>query len=146
MALTEAEYKQLVLTEVGDDAKGTLASTLDLYWSRYSGTADLELRFLYTKRAAIDLMLGRARKGVDFVALDGSSVKLDQIFRHLQELRADVQSQIAASEEAAGADLHAAPESGQIAKTAPIMAPTGSLLDANDTAYRGSPYRRRGRR
>lgn len=142
MALTDAQYQQLIVAEVGDDAQSTLASTVPVYWVRYSGIADLEARFLYAKLAAIDLMLGRVRGQVTIRDGDGASVDLNKLFDHLTTMRETVQTQIEGASQAGSASSAA----GDLTTTAPIMPPAGSRIDANDRAYRGDPYRRRFRR
>jgi hypothetical protein len=139
--LTEQEYQQLIVAEVGDDSTRTLASTVGVYWRRYDAYTDLEVRYLHVKLAAVDLMLGRVRGQVTIRDGDGASVDLNKLFDHLATMRETVQAQIdigvGAGSAASGGAI------GVLTKTAPIMPPAGSLLDANDPAYRGDPYRPR---
>lgn len=140
MALTEAEYQTLIITEIGDDDAGTLAATVPLYWSRRSGVADLESRYLVTKRDAIVLMLGTVRDLVD-MSSGGDSVKLSQKLSNLRTLLELLDEQIAQAAGASGA----AAAAGELTQTAPILPPTGSF-DSNAGVYRGSPYQSRRRR
>lgn len=140
--LTAQEYQDLIMAEVGDDARGTLAWAIDTYWRRYDAYADLESRYLHVKLAAIDLMLGRVRGQVTIRDGDGGSVDLNKLFDHLTAMRETVQSQIA-SGVGAGSAASSGGAIGQLTKTAPQMPPAGSGYDANDTAYRGDPYRPR---
>lgn len=135
--LSEQQYQDLIIAEVGDDAAASLASTVPLYWLRRSGIADLDLRYLYAKRDAIDLMLGKVRGLVKIVGVDGASVDAHQLTLHLQELRIVVEHQIVELAQLASSGGVA----GVLTTTAPIMPPTTSPYDANDGAYRGSTYR-----
>jgi hypothetical protein len=141
MTLTDEQYQQMIIAEVGDDAQHTLESAVPLYWDRRSGIADLELRYLIVKRDAIVLMLGRLRGSVDLTS-GGDSAKMSQAFDHLLSMLAEVDDQIAQASGSAGA----AAAAGELTQTAPIMPPFGSLVDANSAAYRGSPYQARRRR
>ena len=140
--LTEQEYQELIVAEVGDDARRTLASTVGVYWRRYDAYSDLELRYLHVKLAAIDLMLGRVRGQVTIRDGDGASVDLNKLFDHLTAMRELVTTQIASGVGSSSA-ASSGGAIGQLTKTAPQMPPVGGPLDANDTAYRGDPYRPR---
>jgi hypothetical protein len=93
--VTEAEYIALVITELGDDTSGTLATNVPLYWTRRSVVTDLELRYLLVKRDAIDLLLGSLRDAIDRDS-GGDSIKESQAFDHLLVLRKDVNALITA--------------------------------------------------
>lgn len=140
--LTEQEYQDLIVAEVGDDARSTLASTIGVYWRRHDGYTDLDVRYLHVKLAAVDLMLGRVRGQVTIRDGDGASVDLNKLFDHLTAMRETVQAQIASGVASSGG-ASSGGGIGLLTKTAPQMPPAGSLLDANDTAYRGDPYRPR---
>lgn len=142
--LTEQEYRDLIVAEVGDDAQSTLRSTIGVYWRRYDAYADLETRYLHAKLAAVDLMIGRVRSRVTIRDGDGASVDLNKLFDHLTTMRETVEAQIARGI-GAGSAAASGGAIGLLTKTAPQMPPAGSLLDANDTAYRGDPYRPRRR-
>lgn len=141
MPLDAAGYQVQIIAEVGDDAAGTLAASMDRLWTSADSQPTLYGQYLYAKRAAIDVMLAKARNQVDFKALD-RSVSLGQIFTHLQAIRQDTQDQI--DQEVISAAAGGA--SGELTTTAPIAPPPGSLIDANDRAYRGDAYRTRNRR
>lgn len=140
MALTEAEYQALIITEIGDDDAATLATTVPLYWSRRSGVADLESRYQAVKRDALILMLGTVRGLVD-MSSGGDSIKLSQKLTNLRTMLEILDEQIAQASGAAGASAAA----GELTQTAPILPPTGSF-DSNAGVYRGSPYQTRRRR
>lgn len=140
--LSEQQYQDLILAEVGDDASRVVESTIALYWQRFAAIADLETRSLYVKRACIDLLLGRARKQVTFKDASGATVDLNKLFDHLTTMRNDIDSLIETQSTAASAGGAA----GDLTHTAPVMPPSGARVDANDRAYRGDPYRRARRR
>lgn len=87
MALTIAQYKALIISELVDTADGKLAANIDLLWDKYPGTFDLHYHYLKTKLDAIDMLLGVYRAQVSFRALDGASVDLSDLFKHLMQLR-----------------------------------------------------------
>lgn len=134
MALTEQQQQDLIILEVGDDAAGTLAAAVPLYWERYAALGDAA-RVLATKLAAIDAMLGRVRGQVKIVGVGGASVDAHQLTTHLQDMRALVVTQISAAE-LAGAAGGAV---GELTTTSPIAPPTGAP-DASGRVYRGDPY------
>jgi hypothetical protein len=135
MALTAEQYQELVILQVGDDAAGTLAANIALLWARNDDRSDNVVRFLYTKRDAIDVMLAGVRKQVTFKALDGASVNLSDLMRNLQQMRDDVQGLI--DEQALIAN--GAGAIGALTTTAPIPPPP-FWPDANDPRYKGDPY------
>jgi hypothetical protein len=139
MTLSESDYIQLIVAEVGDDGHMTLASTVPIYWARYAGIADLETRFLSVKLSAIDLMLGRVRGRVTIRDGDGASVDLNKLFDHLTTMREQVLGQINTVTQAGSSGA----ASGDLTHTAPVMPPAGSMGDANSADYRGNPYQRR---
>lgn len=139
--LSDQQYQDLIVAEVGDDAAGTLALNVPLYWARRDGITDLETRHLYVKRDAINLMLGRVRGQVRIVGVGGASIDAHQLTTHLQDMRAAVQTLIDTGIDAASAGGAA----GELTTTAPIAPPDGSFVDANNRLYRGDPYERRRR-
>jgi hypothetical protein len=117
MALTDAQYKSLIILQCGDTANGTLATNIDLLWDKNDDRADLGTRFLYTKRDAIDV--------------------LTDLMKHLQMMRDDVERLIDEQ-----AQIANAPAIADIETTAPIM-PPDFWPDANDPRYKGDPYQPR---
>ena len=79
MPLSAAQYQNLIVLQVGDDAAGTLAANIGTLWLKNDDRTDDYARYLYSKRDAIDVMLGRVRAQVDFKALDGASVNLTDL-------------------------------------------------------------------
>jgi hypothetical protein len=137
MALTDAQYKSLIILQCGDTANGTLATNIDLLWDKNDDRADLGTRFLYTKRDAIDVLMAAVRSKVSFKALDGASVNLSDLMKHLQMMRDDVERLIDEQ-----AQIANAPAIADIETTAPIM-PPDFWPDANDPRYKGDPYQPR---
>lgn len=135
MALSEQQYQDLIIVEVGDDAAGTLATVVPLYWERRSAYTDLEARYRYAKRDALDAMLGRVRGQVKIVGVGGASIDAHQLFTHLQDMRTQLQAEIDMLETSGGSGGAV----GDLTTTAPSSPPTG-MTDANHPAYRGDPY------
>lgn len=134
MALTEAEYQALIVAELGGDA--TVSAQIATLWSETDDSATLREHYLRAKVKAIRLLMGTARLQVSFKALNGASVNLSDLFKHLRELLEATEAELAASATAAGGY-----ESGEITKTAPVEQPDSAPFDANDRAFRGDPYR-----
>lgn len=135
---TEQQYRDLILDELGDTTSGALAANIDLLWERFDSVVDLDLHYLYAKRAAIDLLLGQVRAQVDFKTSSGSSVDLDQLFQHLLALRESLELELVASS-AGGVGAGAA--IGELTATAPIM-PASGQRDPNRRSLRGDPLKR----
>lgn len=133
MPLTPSQYQALIIVEVGDDAAGTLAANMTVLWTGNDTAASDYQHYLLTKRSAIDLLLGGARFQVDFTALDTSSVKLDQLWQHLMDMRELVEGQLAGLGNSAGMAL------GEIIQTAPIMPDRPGQRDPNSRRLRGDP-------
>jgi len=139
MPLTDDQLKALIVLQVGDDAAGTLAANIDLLWTAHDDVDDQALHGLLTKRDAIDTMLGRVRQQVSFKALDGASVNLSDLSKHLLAMRETLDGQIESAQ--AGVSAGAI---GLLTQTAPIMRDNASQADPNSRALRGDPLRRRG--
>ncbi len=134
MPLTPEQYQTLIITEVGDDAAGTLATNIGVLWAGAGASSPgVYQQYLIAKRSAIDLLLGGARFQVDFRALDGASVDLDQIWRHLMDLRKLVEGELAKLGASAGIAI------GELVQTAPIMPDRPGPRDPNSRRLRGDP-------
>ena len=142
MPLNQGNYTTLIILSVGDNAAGTLAANIDLLWAAHEDVTDLALRALFVKLDAIDLMLGDVRRQVDTSGLDGASVKLDQLSKHLLDMR--TQTELAIGQAMAGAGGGIAV--GALTRSAPIMRDSASQPDPNSRIYRGDPLKRRGGR
>lgn len=134
MALTAAEYQDLIVAELGGDA--TVSAQIGTLWSETDDAATLREHYLRAKIKAIRLLMGSARLQVTFRALNGASVNLSDLFKNLREMLEDAEAELRADTAAQGGY-----ESGEITKAAPVEQPDDSPVDANDRAYRGDPYR-----
>lgn len=137
MPLTADQYQTLIIAEVGDDAAGTLAANMATLWTSNDTAASDYAHYLLTKRSAIDLLLGGARFQADFQALDTSSVKLDQLWQHLMDMRELVEDALAQLGASAGGGIAV----GALTQTAPILACPWEN-DPNSRRLRGDPLRR----
>lgn len=140
MPLTEADYKALIILQVGDNTAGVLAANIDLLWTSHDDVSDPALVASLTKRDAIDLMLGQVRTNVDFRTSSGSAVSLSDLFDHLLKMRQAVELEIAAAQASLGGGGALAP----LTTTAPIERDSAGGPDPNSRVYRGDPLRRRG--
>ena len=140
MALTDAQYKQLVILQTGDTADLALTTNIDLLWELHTDKAALpELRFRYVKREAIGVVLGKLREQVSFTGPGQLSMSLHQRIDTLIAMDGLLRAEIVRLE---AAGVGHAPAAAQLITPAPVVPPGGSGVDANDRAYRGDPYRR----
>jgi putative heme iron utilization protein len=139
-ALADPEYAQVLETE------------LPLVWNSYLPLAAIypDLQFLYTKRAAVELVLGQVRDQVDIATAADQKATLNQLTIHLRAMYDAAQTEIARIEAIAWASH--APVMAQLAVTGPglpaivtVDPATGRLLPSVDL-YRGSPFVPSGRR
>jgi hypothetical protein len=131
MALSAEQYQELVVSEVGDSSD-LVTDNVPLYWSMHSGKPTY-LRYLWTKLATIDLLLGQpaVREAVNYTE-DGQSQSLHQKFESLTEMRKSVMASIASYRG------NRAPVVSEMAARTPVASPTG-WPDANSGDYRGDP-------
>jgi len=161
-ALSPADAVRLIALQVRDvtgaDALAdptyaqVLAAQLPLVWAGYLPLAAIhpDLQFLYTKRAAVELMLGQVRDQVDIATAADQKATLNQLTIHLRAMYDAAQGEIARIEAIARASH--APVMAQLAVTGPglpaivtVDPATGRLLPSVDR-YRGNPYLPSGRR
>ena len=96
---TDNQYKALIMGQVGDDERQTLATMLDGIWRLYSDySAAPGLRYLYSLKKAIEMMQGTVRNLVDTSREGDRRVSLDQRMTHLQTMYENTDSQIKAME------------------------------------------------
>jgi hypothetical protein len=135
-----ADYQAQILREVGDPNTSItpLIATLWGLWDDKTGIG-LELQYLYTKRAALDIRLKEQQPDTDITLTGELSDRQSQRFDHLQQMRDAAQMEITRLEGKIRANRGGA--SGAITTIAPESNPvTGSRLDANDPRYAGDPY------
>jgi len=161
-ALSPADAVRLIALQVRDvtgaDALAdptyaqALAAELPIIWDSYLALATIhpDLQFLYTKRAAVELMLGQVRDQVDIATAADQKATLNQLTIHLRAMYDAAQAEIARIEAIAWASH--APVMAQLAVTGPglpaivtVDPATGRLLPSVDL-YRGSPFVPSGRR
>lgn len=135
--MTEAEWIALIIAALGGDTEGgLLAAELPAYWETVrADIADLNVRALFVKIDAIDLLLGQAARQVTFRTSSGSSVNLSDLFDHFLRLRGFFSAQLAAAAPGGGVAI------GTLTKTAPLMPPTSGEPDPNAQRYRGDTRR-----
>jgi hypothetical protein len=111
--------QQMIIAQLGDP-DGVLAAQVDAFWQAYSGVPGRSnfLVFLYTKRDAIQILMGSVRTRL-----------------------ADTNAEIARQEKIARASGGAL--SGVLTTTAPEAPPNVLGPDRNDSRYLGNPYRGR---
>lgn len=143
MALSDAQVQSLIVLEVGDTTTNLLSTNIGMLWTLYEDQANVgtRLRYLYVKRAAIDLLLGYYREYIDSET-DGNSYKLSQTVTHLLKMRQAVEEALA--QQVGQVEAARPPATGTLTATAPVVAsdrdtPT-TRVDGNDPRYRGDPY------
>lgn len=142
---SDADIQALIILEVGDEVtpawpSGVLAANIALMWASFTDKAQISARLqeLYTKRRAIDSVLGIVRKQVTFnIANDHSRNQSDKA-KTLLSMRKETQDEIVRLETQARANRPGV--AGQITTTAPISPPIVGGVDANDPRFQGSPY------
>ncbi len=146
MAVTAAQIQRLIILRIGDTGDGVLAANIAAIWDSYADKAALypRLQELYTQREGIDLVMAAARGQVDFGSALELTVKASQEFAHLVTMRATLDTQIAELERQARANRRGVV--APLVTVAPESPPTGpepfGPLDANDSRYAGSVYKR----
>jgi hypothetical protein len=139
MPLNANEYRNLIVTQVGDSTTGVVAANVDTLWTLHDDQPTLPRQFLHAKRDAIQVLMGTVREQVT-IARSGTQTDLTDKMRNLQAMLSAVDAEIATIETLAlKAASQARPMSGQLTATAPRSAPDG-WPDANDPALRGDPY------
>ena len=140
MALTDDDYKSLIVIEVGDTADHLIQTNIDTFWALYDDLAGLgRLQYLYAKRKALVTLMGSTWKLIQVEIVGDSKYALQQRMTNLQtmltacdtEISTEAQRGIGAGEVVVG----------QLTTTAPIASPPG-WPDANDPSYAGDPNRR----
>jgi hypothetical protein len=133
--------QQMIIAQLGDP-DGVLAAQVDAFWQAYSGVPGRSnfLVFLYTKRDAIQILMGSVRTRVTETIGPLTSRDTD-LFTNLDKMLADTNAEIARQEKIARASGGAL--SGVLTTTAPEAPPNVLGPDRNDSRYLGNPYRGR---
>lgn len=140
MPLDATAYQALIVDEVGDTVDGHIAANVGTYWTLYDDRPSLAMQYLYAKRKAIDVLLGKVREQVTMTGVEGVRAELDQKSKHLLVMREAVQADITAAETQVQASGR--PAIGTLKQIAPVLPPVAGSRDANDRRYQGDPYRR----
>lgn len=149
--MSDAALIALVPLEVGDPTQATITpAVLMTLMNAYADKAGVaRLQYLYSKRHALDLMLGPTWAQVNYNQQGYLSENLSDQNKALLAMRAAVQLEIEALEKTARGQRPGAVVA--IAQTAPVtqtdgyaqgQAPSTQPYDANDPSLIGSPYRR----
>jgi hypothetical protein len=147
-ALTDAQWQAGIIAELTADddeecrqkTSSLLRANMSFIWAVYADKANVSahLRYLYAKRHAIDLLLGRARAFTTGTLGPLNPMEKDK-FDNLLKLREIVSGEIESAERR---DPNLTrPLAGTIARTAPVMAGEGAI-DQNHAIYRGDPILR----
>lgn len=130
-----------IIKDLNLDPASDLASvSVGRIWDSYADKVALypRLQDLYTRRQACDNLLGSIWPAVDYTQ-SGVERRLDQFFKHLQQMRDNLNTEILRLEDRARSNR--SPAVGRSFRTAPVMA-RGCQPNPNDRAYGGDPLRR----
>ncbi len=92
MPLTAEAYQSLIPIEVGD-VDGFIAAQIDTLWVLFDTEPVLYVRYLVTKRKALDLLMGKVRDEVN-QAGNNASIELSDKLDHLQVMWRNVDGEI----------------------------------------------------
>jgi hypothetical protein len=142
---SDSDIQALIVLEVGDEVttawpSGVLNANIVTMWASFADKAQIapRLQELYTKRRAIDAVLGIVRGQVTYnIANDHSRNQSDKA-KTLLSMRKETQDEIVRVEMQARSNRPGV--AGQITTTAPISPPVVGGVDANDPRFQGSPY------
>jgi hypothetical protein len=154
--LTADDWQQRVLAECGRpvlEAQGEDAFTkalldglqnrLRVLWDMEAGRPTAYLRYLVTKLAGVDHLLGQFYRYTDVrLGRFGPSSSQSQIFKNLQALRKETSAQVLAAEKQAalsGVGGAGGPSAGVLTRTAPYMPSTDGVPDGTDGAGNVDP-------
>lgn len=146
MAVNDAQIQSLIVLEVGDEVtaawpSGILSANIATVWASYADKALIapRLQELYSKRRCIDIIVGIVRGQVTFSISGDHSRNQSDKAKALMDMRRACQDEITLLE--AKARANRAPANDELAATAPIAPPDANGPDANDSRYRGDPYK-----
>ncbi len=142
VAPTEAQFKALLIAQIGDTPAGALAAHYDVLWSWYAGAATPALRLLETKLGLLDLALGEARQIVSFTDADHSQSASD-LAKRLLELRGEVLGELttARAQASAAGGVASAPLTATTPQTPAPYAPLELYgPDPNAGRFRGGAF------
>lgn len=137
MALTEKQYKQMLVLEVGEGNISALQ--LELAWNRWAEKTDPELRYNYALITVVNLLLGMHWKDYRVRTSAGQQLELDQPFEHLIKLAARAEERIVVIEAGPVSAIASGVEVGSMEAEVPIPTPDGWFPDPHDPRYWGDP-------
>jgi len=144
MALPDAQaYQAQILSDLNIAPGDAVISLTPVLWTMAAlrtGTV-LPLQYLYTKRAVIDVLLGRVWEDTDAAIPGDMASRESQKTDHLRALRADVEVQIQALT-STGAGIGQGLVAGALLTVVPpLPLPVlGNGPDPYSPRYRGTPY------
>lgn len=141
--ISAAQLQALIIKEVGDTDTGPVGTDISTLWDLYHEMALIapRLQYLYTKRHAIDIMMGQLREVTTF---ENDRVKIYnwEQQKTLQYMREQTQSEI--DDRESKASKIRTPQVGQLETVTPISPnddpATSFMPDASNRKYRGDPY------
>jgi hypothetical protein len=136
--MNETAYLELIVVEVGDNEQNTLRQIAPTLWVLYSDKVPTHLRYLYTKRHAVEFLMGYYRDKVTFAGMN-SSFQIAEKMTNLKTMWDLVNFEIQKRENESSANR--TPLSGQLTNVVPIEKPDNYSYDANDRALRGDAYK-----
>lgn len=142
MSLTENEYKEMIVSQVGDTDDSIILSNIDLLWQMgANGVNTMYLQFLQAKIEAILLLMGTLRESVNFQQLDVLRVDMKQRIENLQVmLNATTTMLNRAKSQESSQVVSSGPVVVQLRTTAPRSNPNPFGNDGNAPKYRGDLY------
>ena len=145
MALPDAPtYQAQVLFELNIAPGDAVIGLMPVLWSMAAvrtGVTALPLQYLYTKRAVIDVLLGRVWEDTDAAIPGDMASKESQKTDHLRALRADVEVLIQALTSTGGGIGQGLVAGALVTMVPPLPLPVpGNGPDPYDPRYRGTPY------
>lgn len=140
---TAAEYQNFILAELQETAGSALGLQIVGIWNIYDSIGDLYIQYLYARAHAIQFLMTMYYKYTT-LTVGKQTIDLSKWIDNLERLYKLTMDLIDRSK-AGDYDF----QIGMIEQTAPIMPPTyesisdylAKPMDANDTRYRGDPYK-----
>ena len=136
MALSDVDYQNLILLNVGDD--GTVEAQMPALWAKNGGVTPMYLQYLYTWRDAIVMLMGTIWRDVTIRMPTRAQLSMREKWQNLQTMLTMVNSLIL-EYTIDGASV------GEMETTVSIEGIPG-YPDPNDPIYRGSVVRGQMRR
>lgn len=143
MAVTAAQLQNLILLEIGAVITEPVGQQMAVIWELYTDKSYIgpKLQYLYTKRHAVDIMLGQLRELVTFES-DREKFKNNEQILTLARIRSNTQEEIDRLEQQYAATRD--PYVTDITTKEPINQDSNSATvgypNAANRRYRGDAY------